>query len=103
MTGWLAILIVGAGSYALRWSGLSALAHHVETRRAQRLLAHVAPAALGAIVASAVLAPNGELDTNLRAEHLAVLAAMLIVRRTGNLLHALLVGLPIVWLAAALA
>jgi branched-subunit amino acid transport protein len=92
---WLIVLAIGAGTFLIRASMLAfstgRLPQHLTVR-----LALVAPAALGALTISAI---SHDLD-------IAVVGACAvgfgIVRRTGNVNHALIVGFPALWLLAAL-
>jgi branched-subunit amino acid transport protein len=97
MSGWIAILIVGLGSYAFRWGGLNALGQAATPLWLERVLSHLTSAALGAIVASAMFAETRAGGLTIRAEQVAIVAALVVVRKTGNIVHAVAVGLPIVW------
>ena len=58
--------------------------------------------AIGALVGSMVLAGHGGAVPTASPELVAVVAGGLAVRRSGNVLHAFAVGLPVMWLASAL-
>jgi branched-subunit amino acid transport protein len=68
----------------------------------ERLLSLAAPAVLAALVASSVFVV-GDARRLPVALLPAVLAAVLVVRRTGKPVHALAAGLPLVWVVTALA
>lgn len=65
-------------------------------------IALVSPAVLSAIVASAVFLDSGTLVQPHLAELAAIAAAVAIVRRSGNVGHALAAGLPVYWLGVLL-
>jgi branched-subunit amino acid transport protein len=58
----------------------------------------VSPAVLTAIVASTLLLDQGQLTRPHLVEVAAVIAAIVAVRRTGNVSIALAVGLPVYWI-----
>jgi branched-subunit amino acid transport protein len=65
-------------------------------------IALVSPAVLTAMLASALFVDHGVLVRPQFDELLAIVAALIGVRRTGNVSVALVIGLPIFWLAGAL-
>jgi branched-subunit amino acid transport protein len=65
-----------------------------------RCLDVVGPAAVAAIVASMLFLHDGAVEAPI-APTLAVLVGFLVVRRTGNVLHAFAAGLPTFWLLTA--
>ncbi|HEV2071954.1 MAG TPA: AzlD domain-containing protein [Acidimicrobiales bacterium] len=100
---WLAIVVSGAGTYAMRASFLAA-AHrlaHVPPGAA-RVLRQIPPAALAALVVPALVRPEGQLDL-LQPRLLAGMVAALVAWRTRNvgvtlvLGMAMLVALEAVW------
>ena len=66
------------------------------------LIALVSPDVLSAMIASALLLDHSQVVSPRIAETLAIGAAMLAVRRTGNVSAALAIGMPVYWLATAL-
>ncbi len=58
----------------------------------------VSPAVLSAMVVSALVLDHGRLSPPVLIETVAVAAAVLAVRKTGNVSMALAVGLPVYWL-----
>jgi branched-subunit amino acid transport protein len=102
MTAWLAIIIVASGSYLFRLGGLN-IGSRAISGSSDALLGHVTAAALGAIVAGSTLTTADVAAGRLGAEHIAIACAILVVRRTGNLLHGVMVGMPIIWLVTVLA
>ena len=103
MTTWLVILAVGAGSYALRSSMLVLSSSRDLPARAEGALSLVAPAALGALLASMLFTTAGGFAPLPWPELLAVATGFLAVRRSGNVLHAFAVGMPVFWVATAAA
>ena len=101
MTSWIAILGAGGGTYLLRISMLSLLTGRTIPPRVDRLLAAVAPAAVGAIAAGLVFLDHGDRAISLDARLFAAAAAFVIVRRTGRISDALVVGFPVLWIATA--
>jgi branched-subunit amino acid transport protein len=106
MTTWLIVGAAAVASYLLRISMLVAFADRPVPPALARRLPLLGPAALGALVAGALTggmpagagprvagAPLGPV--------LAVVLALVVVRRTGRAGHALLVGLPVAALTAA--
>ncbi len=90
---WTAILLSGAGTFAMRASFLAAASRLAEVPPfAQRLLRQIPPAALAAIVAPALLRPDGRFDL-VQPELAAGLAAGLVAWRTRNVALTLIVGL----------
>jgi len=101
MSVFLAFTCAAAVTFVLRssmtWSGLGAGSDGVRA-----WIALVTPAVLTAMVASALFLDHGQLERPDPAEVLAIVAAVVVVRRTRNVSTALLVGLPIYWLVAPL-
>ena len=64
-TTWIAILLAGAGTFAMRASFLAA-AHRLAAvpPRVQRLLRQIPPAALASLVVPALVRPDGQLSTS---------------------------------------
>lgn len=99
---WLAILLSGAGTYAMRASFLAA-AHRLASvpPAAARLLRQIPPAALAAIVVPALIRPEGQLDL-VQPRLLAGIVAALVAWRTRNVGLTLVVGMAIVLAVEAL-
>jgi len=90
---WVAIFLSGAGTFAMRASFLAAASRlAVVPPFAQRLLRQIPPAALAAIVAPALLRPEGDLDF-FQPRLAAGLVAAVVAWRTGNVALTLAVGL----------
>lgn len=102
MTAWIVIAAVGLGTYALRASMFVALGRRSLPAWTESPMALVAPAAVAALTASLVFTRHGSIEPAPLAEIAAVGAGFLAVRRTGNVMHAFAVGLPVVWVLSAL-
>jgi branched-subunit amino acid transport protein len=90
---WVAILLAGAGTFAMRASFLAAASRlAVVPPFAQRLLRQIPPAALAAIVAPALLRPGGDFGL-LQPRLAAGLLAALVAWKTRNVGLTLAVGL----------
>ena len=90
---WVAIVLSGAGTFAMRASFLAAASRlAVVPPFAQRLLRQIPPAALAAIVLPALLRPEGDLDP-LQPRLAAGVLAAVVAWRTGNVALTLAVGL----------
>ena len=101
MTAVVAFWLAAVVTYLLR-SGTTLTRTGSSDPRPASWIALVTPAVLTAMLASALLLDHGELVRPRLAELLAVLAAIVGVRRTANVSVALAVGLPVFWLVGAL-
>jgi branched-subunit amino acid transport protein len=92
---WVAIVASGAGTFAMRASFL-AFAHRMATvpPAVTRILRQIPPAALAAIVAPALLRPEGHVDL-LQPTLLAGLAAAGVAWRTRNMGITVVVGIAL--------
>ena len=99
MTSWIVILSIGAGTYALRASMFVLLGERSLPAWTDTPLALVAPAAIAALVSSMTFTQDGHAAVASTSELLAIAGAFAITRRTGNVMHAIAVGLPLYWLA----
>lgn len=99
---WVAILLSGVGTYAMRASFL-VFAHRLADvpPSIQRLLRQIPPAALAAIVIPALMRPEGQLDL-WQPRFLAGVVAALVAWKTRNIALTLVVGIGIVMLIDAL-
>jgi branched-subunit amino acid transport protein len=100
VTPWLVVLAVGAGSYLFRISMLVVAARRGVPPIAERIARHAVP------VAFAVIATGGMVDhldacTSSLAPLGAAALAVAAVRRTGSPNAALVVGMPSLWILAA--
>jgi branched-subunit amino acid transport protein len=90
---WVAIIVAGAGTYAMRASFLLAADRLARVPPSvERLLRQIPPAALASLVVPALLRPEGELD--LFSPRLAAgLVAAVVAWRTRNVAATLAVGM----------
>ena len=99
---WVAILLSGAGTFAMRASFL-AVAHRlvVIPPTVQRLLRQIPPAALASLVVPALLRPDGHVDVT-QARLWAGLLAALVAWKTRSTVLTLVVGMGVLLLLRAL-
>lgn len=100
MNAWVAIVAIGLGTYLMRVSMFLVVGERELPGWVMRCLDLVGPAAVAAIVASMVFLHDGAVSAPV-APTLAVVIGFLVVRRTGNVLHAFAAGLPTFWLLTA--
>jgi branched-subunit amino acid transport protein len=99
---WVAILLSGIGTYAMRASFLVFADRLADVPpRVQRLLRQIPPAALASIVVPALLRPQQELDL-LQSRFLAGVVAAVVAWRTRNIALTLVAGVGLVMLIDAL-
>jgi branched-subunit amino acid transport protein len=98
MTAWLVVLAIGLIGYALQALVLVTVATRPLTDRVLVPMRLVGPAALAALTATLVFTHGGALRSVPVAELVAIVAGTLAVRRTGAVVNAFLVGLPVFWL-----
>ena len=98
MTVWLVITAIGVGSYAMRAVMLALVGLKPLPARLDTAMRHVGPAAIGALIVVMALTRAGTIQPLPFAELAAIAAAFITVRRTGNVLHGITVGLPTLWL-----
>ncbi len=101
MTAIIAFSLAAVVTFLLRSSMTLTGAASASTSRTS-WIALVSPAVLTAMLASALFVDHGELVRPHFDELLAIIAALIGVRRTGNVSVALAIGLPVFWLAGAL-
>jgi branched-subunit amino acid transport protein len=90
---WVAILLAGAGTFAMRASFLAVASRlAVVPPLAQRVLRQIPPAALASIVVPALLRPEGHLDL-VQPRLAAGVVAAIVAWRTRNVALTLAVGL----------
>jgi branched chain amino acid efflux pump len=97
---WIALVAIGVGTYALRVSMFLVVGERELPGWVSRSLDLVGPAAVAALVASMVFVQHESVHAPI-ASTAAVLVGFLVVRRTGNVTHAFLAGLPTFWLLSA--
>ena len=98
MTAWAVIVVIAVGTLAFRAGVFVFVADHQLPNWMHRPLTFIAPAALGALLASMTLTDGATVRAAPTAELVAVASAFLVTRRTGNLMHAIAIGLPVFWI-----
>lgn len=99
MTAWIAVAAAGAAVYSLR--AVLLLGRLAPPAAVQRVLVYVAPAALAALVAPAVLSGAGG-DWQVVASRASALAAGAVVaHRTRSVGATVAVGMAVMWAATA--
>jgi branched-subunit amino acid transport protein len=94
MTALIVIVAIAGGTYVMRVSMFALVASRPVPERGDRALRLVGSAAVAALVATMTFTSGGAHAARPPAELIAVAAAFLVVRRTGNVTHAFAVGLP---------
>jgi branched-subunit amino acid transport protein len=102
VNAWLVIVAVGAGTYGLRASMFVVLGRRSLPAWTTTPMALVAPAAVAALVSSIVFTHGGSVQMPALVELAAIVGGFAAVRRTGNVMLAFAVGLPLFWIATAL-
>jgi branched-subunit amino acid transport protein len=102
MTTWLVITAIGIGSYAMRALMLALVGLKPFPARIDTAMRHLGPAAIAALIVTMAFTRAGAIRPLPIAELAAITAGFITVRRTGNVLHAITVGLPTLWLITAL-
>jgi branched-subunit amino acid transport protein len=96
------ILVVGLGTYLLRASMFVVLGGRTPPLWLQSPLAFVGPAGIAALVSAMLLTDHGHAGVGSIPAVVAAVAAFVVVRRTGNVMHAFAVGMPLFWVLTAL-
>ena len=103
MNTWIVIVAAGLGSYLLRLSMIILTGRFTMPAYLERASGLVGPAAFAALAAAGVAAACRGLGVTQAAAPLAAVAAAVIaVARTGSPQAAILVGMPVLWIATAL-
>ena len=102
MTALVVIVAIGLGTYALRASMFVFVGGRSLPARVDDALHLVGPAAVAALVATMTFSHAGSIDLRPAPELVAIAAGYLAVRRTGNVVHAFVVGLPTLWVLTPL-
>lgn len=101
MTALVVFIALGIGTYAIRSSMFVALGDRTLPAWIEQAMTFVGPAAIAALVASAAFTSEGRVEALPISQLCAIALGFLVVRRTGNVLHALTVGFPTLWILAA--
>ena len=99
MTTWIIVLAVGFGTYVIRAGLFVGLTGRRLPVAVQSWLALAGPAAIATLVVSTLVEGRGGATAP---EALAGLGAFVAVRRTGNVTHAFVVGMPALWAFSAI-
>lgn len=99
MMTYVAFALAGVGTFLLRSTPMLA-AGIAERLQVDEWIRFVAPAALAAIVTTALAFDDGRLMAPTLPEVFATVAAAVIVRRTRNVAASLAAGLPVYWVAS---
>lgn len=102
MTAWLVITTIGIGSYAMRAVMLALVGLKPLPTRVDTAMRHLGPAAIAALTATMAFTRAGTIHPLPIAELAAIAVGFIAVRRTGNVLHAITIGLPTLWLITAI-
>ena len=102
MTALIVFVALGIGTYLIRASMFVALGDRTLPAWIEQAMGFVGPAAIAALVASAAFTSAGRVGALPIGQLAAIAVGFLVVRRTGNVLHALTVGFPVLWILAAL-
>lgn len=98
MTAWLVVVLVGLGTYGFRALTFGVVGERGLPDWTHRPLSFVGPAAIGSLVGGMLLTELGRIEVAGPAEVVSAVAAFVAVRRTGNVVHALVVGFPVLWM-----
>lgn len=94
-TAWVAVILAGIGTFAMRGSFLLAAHRMTEVPPfAQRLLRQIPPAALASLVLPALIRPDGQLDL-FSPQAAAGLVAGIVAWRTRNSILTLVIGMAV--------
>lgn len=102
MSTWIVLFAVAGGTYALRVSMFVLLGGRALPAWTDTPMTLVAPAAIAALVASLLLTRHGSVIAPSVPDLAAVAAGFVAVRRSGNVMHVFVAGLPVYWAASAL-
>lgn len=91
------ILTIGLGTYLLRVSMFVVLGRRVTPQWLDAPLSYVGPAGIAALVGAMLLTTNGQVGAASIPAVVAAVSAFVVVRRTGNVMHAFAVGMPVFW------
>ena len=98
MTAWLVVVLVGLGTYGFRALTFGVVGERGRPDWTHRPRSCVGAAAIGSLVGGMLLTGHGRIEVAGLAEVATAAAAFVAVRRTGNVVHALDAGFPVLWL-----
>jgi branched-subunit amino acid transport protein len=104
VSDWLVVIVIGAGTYALRLSFIGVLGTRPMPIWAQRPLRFVAPAVLSALVVPAVTLAEGSVDVTPlgNPRFLAAVAGALVAWRLKNVAGVIIIGMSLLWVLQAI-
>jgi branched-subunit amino acid transport protein len=103
MSAFLIVLAAGVACYVIRYASLVVLTRWPLPARAERSLRYVAPASVGALLATTMRADLPALDgPDAFARIVAIFVAAVVVARTQRAFLGVVIGLPVVWLITAI-
>ena len=102
MTIWVVLLAIGLGTYLLRATMFLVAEGRGMSAALDDVLSMVAPAAMAALVGAMLFTSNGRIEVVPLPELLAVAVGYVAIRLGGNVVVALAVGLPTMWLLTGL-
>jgi branched-subunit amino acid transport protein len=97
MSATVVIVTIGLCTYILRASMFVVLGGRTPPQWLQTPLGFVGPAAIAALVGAILLTSNGHAEVGSIPAVVAAVPAFVVVRRTGNVMHAFAVGMPVYW------
>ena len=100
MTAWLVVLVAGFGSFLFRVSMLVAAGRFATPAWLERASGFAVPTVFAALAAAALVEPAGS-GRDAIAPLAAVAAGALAAHRTGSPRAAVMVGMPVLWVLAA--
>ncbi|MGB7859253.1 MAG: AzlD domain-containing protein [Acidimicrobiia bacterium] len=101
MTDFLAVVVVGIGTYVSRAVFILALAKRTIPRSVIRVLQFVAPAVLAALVVALLIDPEGNAAIGVP-EVAAFVAGGAVAYKTRNHIYTLIVGMTVFWVMRTL-
>ncbi len=104
MSNWIVVVVIGVGTYLLRFSFIGLLGTRPMPMWAQRPLKYVAPAVLAALVLPAVMLLDGraELSPLDNPRFVSAVAAGIVAWRIKNVAVVILMGMTLLWVLQAL-
>ena len=99
MTLWLVVVVViGIGTYLTRLSFVAVFGRYGVPAWLETPLRYIAPAVLAAIVAPAVISPEGAVDiTTANPKFIAGLVALVVALRTKSVAWTIVIGMAALW------
>jgi branched-subunit amino acid transport protein len=99
---WLVIALIGLGTYLTRLSFVAMFARYGVPPWLAAPLRYVGPAVLAALVAPAVIAPEGALDvTSTNPRFLSAIVALAVALRTKSVSWTIVAGMGALWILQA--